>query len=247
VVQSYVMRRPIPAEQDDRGAVAVRETVLAARRELQGVHLVGVALGVSLLVVVGVHFLRQHPAAPAAPTRSAIVKVQLAPAPSPARQQHEIPPRNETPNVEARSDTPVTTPERPVERREAMQLVAVAPTVALETPPAQITLAPSSSQARVAASGVASEFQKVLFAHIERYRQYPDAARQQHLKGIVQVQFAMSRNGTVLGVWVKTSSGEASLDREAMDTVRRAQPLPPIPAALPDPLNILLPVEFGTS
>jgi TonB family protein len=45
--------------------------------------------------------------------------------------------------------------------------------------------------------------------------------------------FAMARDGTVLGVWIKTRCGQSILDREAMDTIRRAEPPPPIPATLP--------------
>ena len=55
----------------------------------------------------------------------------------------------------------------------------------------------------------------------------------------------MDRNGIVLGIWIKQSSGYPVLDKEAVATVLRAQPLPAIPAELPDPLNITLPMVFG--
>jgi protein TonB len=90
-------------------------------------------------------------------------------------------------------------------------------------------------------------FEKQLFAHVERYRRYPEAAQRDGLQGVVQVMFAMSRGGRVVGVWLKSSSGYAALDQEALDTVRRAEPLPPIPIELPDQLTILLPVEFSPS
>jgi protein TonB len=57
----------------------------------------------------------------------------------------------------------------------------------------------------------------------------------------------MSRDGTLLGVWVKTSSGQAMLDKEAIDTIRRAQPLPSIPPELPDRLNIHVQLVFDPS
>jgi protein TonB len=90
-------------------------------------------------------------------------------------------------------------------------------------------------------------FEKQLFAHVERYRRYPEAAQRDGLHGVVQVMFAMSRGGRVVGVWLKTSSGYTALDQEAIDTVRRAEPLPPIPIELPDQLTILLPIEFTPS
>ena len=56
--------------------------------------------------------------------------------------------------------------------------------------------------------------------------------------------FSISRDGKVLGAWVKTSSGQAVLDRAAIETIRRAQPLPAIPPALPDPFKIELALGF---
>ncbi len=56
--------------------------------------------------------------------------------------------------------------------------------------------------------------------------------------------FSVSRDGKLLGAWVKTSSGEAVLDQAAIDTLRRAQPLPVIPSALPDPIKIELALGF---
>ena len=65
-----------------------------------------------------------------------------------------------------------------------------------------------------------------------------------HLEGKVDTQFAMARDGKLLGVWVRTSSGQMLLDKEAVETIRRAQPLPPIPPELPDRLNIQVQLEF---
>jgi periplasmic protein TonB len=245
MIRPNALRRSLPAAGNDDAGAMVRRRLAQAPRELQAVHLVGVALGISVLMVVGVHWLRQLSAIPAAPTQCSVVEVHLVPLPSPERKPQETPLRQEMPSLEPRPAPPVVRPERPTDKKPDMtRLVAIAPAVALETPPARIARTPDAPPLRTAAPGVASEFQKILLAHIERYRQYPDAARQRHLKGVVQVLFSMSRSGAVLGVWVKTSSGEAILDREAMDTVRRAQPLPMIPAALPDPLDILLPVAF---
>lgn len=97
-----------------------------------------------------------------------------------------------------------------------------------------------------AGPAAASDFQRRLLAHIETYRRYPDAAKRGRLEGVVELLFAMDRKGLVIGVWIKRSSGFPALDKEAIATVLRAQPLPPIPAELPDPLNITLPVAFGS-
>ena len=54
--------------------------------------------------------------------------------------------------------------------------------------------------------------------------------RQGRLRGEVQVQFVVASNGSVTGVGIGRSSGNAAVDKAGMDTVRRAAPFPPIPA-----------------
>lgn len=92
------------------------------------------------------------------------------------------------------------------------------------------------------ATSTASDFQRQLLTHIEAYRQYPVAARRDQSTGEVEVIFTMNRNGIILGIWIRRSSGYPILDKAAVATVLRAQPLPRIPADLPDPINITLPV-----
>jgi len=54
----------------------------------------------------------------------------------------------------------------------------------------------------------------------------------------------MLRDGTVTDVRIASSSGYSLLDIAAIETIRKAQPLPRIPAELPESLNILVPVAF---
>jgi protein TonB len=84
-----------------------------------------------------------------------------------------------------------------------------------------------------------------LLSHIARFRRYPEDARRQGVKGVVTVLFAMHRDGSVSGVWVRTTSGNLELDTAAIDTIHRAAPLPAIPSELPDNLNVLIPVAFN--
>jgi protein TonB len=92
-------------------------------------------------------------------------------------------------------------------------------------------------------SDVADAFERALLEHIEPYRRYPSDAM--GASGTVELMFTMDRGGVITGVWIRQSSGSAALDREAVATVLRAQPLPQIPPELPDPLNITLPVSFS--
>jgi len=90
-----------------------------------------------------------------------------------------------------------------------------------------------------------ARFQQTLFRRIALFRQYPASAREAKIQGTVGVAFTMRRDGKVLNVWVGTSSGTAALDQEAIDMVRRAEPLPQVPSELPAPVSINLPVVFA--
>jgi protein TonB len=117
---------------------------------------------------------------------------------------------------------------------------------------------PSASPSEIAEAGPAGQaalqapdgkdveiYQETLLNYIERYRGYPDAARRNHVEGVVMLRFAMDRQGHVLEAWVDQSSGFTALDTEAVATVWRAQPLPVIPASLPGRLSVVLPVSFS--
>ncbi len=89
-----------------------------------------------------------------------------------------------------------------------------------------------------------SSYETLLRAYLRPYFVYPDAARPERLGGIVQLHLVVGRNGQVLSEWVQGSSGFAVLDASALDLVHRAQPLPPLPAGLPDTLEIALPLQY---
>jgi periplasmic protein TonB len=94
-------------------------------------------------------------------------------------------------------------------------------------------------------SDLASDFQRRLLSRIQPFLKYPEEALAAHPEGTVQVLFAMNRDGTVVGAWIKQSSGSAVLDKEAIAAIMQAQPLPAIPQELPAPLNVELPVSFS--
>ena len=83
-----------------------------------------------------------------------------------------------------------------------------------------------------------------LLAHIGRYRQYPAEARRGHQQGTSWVRFLLDREGRVLRLTVERGSGHDLLDREAAAAVRRAEPLPRIPAGLPAQIDITVPIDF---
>jgi protein TonB len=93
----------------------------------------------------------------------------------------------------------------------------------------------------------AIQFQQALLRHVARYQRYPKAARSARLYGSVGTVFSMRRDGTVVGVRITSSSGQQIFDKEAIETIMRAQPLPPIPPGLPDPLTVETTLVFEPS
>lgn len=90
--------------------------------------------------------------------------------------------------------------------------------------------------------GLAADYRRRLLAHILAYRRPVDALAGQRVDGAATVRFTLERSGNVLSAEVVSSSGMAALDDEAVATIWRARPMPPIPLGLPDTLSIVLPV-----
>lgn len=69
-----------------------------------------------------------------------------------------------------------------------------------------------------------------LRATVERHREYPLAARRMRLEGTVLVRISIARDGHIVAVHVRQSSGEAVLDNAAMSAVRSVASFPSAPA-----------------
>jgi protein TonB len=83
----------------------------------------------------------------------------------------------------------------------------------------------------------------------ERVRQffyYPPAALAVRRTGLVMVHFTVRRDGRIEGLRISASSGDAGLDKAAMDIIRNAQPLPAITERMhADRVDGELPINFG--
>ena len=78
-------------------------------------------------------------------------------------------------------------------------------------------------------------------------RRVPARARAARQQGTVHLRFRMNRAGSVLSMSVLRNSGFVTLDQAALDTLKRAQPLPTIPKDRPDEIELTIPVEFYLS
>lgn len=95
-------------------------------------------------------------------------------------------------------------------------------------------------------AGDAKSYFVKLMAWLNRHKEYPAMLKKNKIEGTVILQFAINKNGEVLSASIKTSSGNEQLDQAALDMLKKAAPLPPIPESLGrDQISIAVPVEFS--
>lgn len=85
-----------------------------------------------------------------------------------------------------------------------------------------------------------------VLAQLNRFKQYPRAARQARIEGVVMLHFVMDADGKVQSAEIAKSSGRPILDAEALALIQRAQPLPALPADFPTrTLDAVVPIAFS--
>jgi periplasmic protein TonB len=149
--------------------------------------------------------MQQAEAAPQEPPKEEKPVEQVVQPPSP-RQEAEVTLPKDEPKQE----------EKPTESR----------------PPAPETRAPPKTEhvGQFSEAG-AKAYSALVFGHLQRFKRYPLAAHGG--TGTVLVQFVLNRAGDVIESKVTKSTGNGVLDREALETLRRASPFPAFPDAKP--------------
>lgn len=91
-----------------------------------------------------------------------------------------------------------------------------------------------------------ASWQSQVLSHLARFKRYPGDARQRKRAGAAWVRFRLDRDGKLLSSELVTSSGTVLLDREALQVLQRAQPLPVPPASVlhQGTVSVTLPVSF---
>ena len=146
---------------------------------------------------------------------------------------------------------------KPLPTMAAPSVITVPPpefTVRVETPPpvvaqppvtAPVQAAPVTAPQKPAGETRDSYLGRVL-AQLNRFKQYPRAARQARIEGVVMLHFMMDADGKVQASEIAKSSGRPVLDAEALALIKRAQPLPALPADFPTrTLDAVVPIEFS--
>jgi len=136
---------------------------------------------------------------------------------------------------------PITAPIPEVVIRTAAPPPVVAqPPIATPAPVIAPVTAPQ------AASGEGRDsFLARLLAQLNRVKQYPRAARQAHIEGVVMLHFVMDAQGKLLSFDIAKSSGRPVLDNEALALIQRSQ-LPPLPPGFPtSTLDAVVPIQFS--
>jgi periplasmic protein TonB len=136
--------------------------------------------------------------------------------------------------------------EGPIEHKPAP---AVAPAAPVPTAP-QSAPTPAERAAALAVgptprptSAAVASWRRLLVAQLERHKRYPPQARGK--VGEARLEFSIDRTGRVLTSRIVRSSGSEALDQETLALIRRAAPLPPPPAGLPDErLSFVVPIRY---
>jgi periplasmic protein TonB len=96
--------------------------------------------------------------------------------------------------------------------------------------------------------GSARNYISQLMSWLNRFQEYPTAARKNKQEGIVKLQFSINRQGEVLSARIYESSGYPELDQAALAMMAAASPLPAVPDDFypgRNQLPLVIPVEYS--
>lgn len=190
---------------------------------------------------------------PLPPVRNPLLDMAPTPEPPPEVKIEvtiEIPPPEPPPPVDLKPPPkevrkpPPKPPEKVVTRR--VEPSRAPPSPAPVADKAAGAPSPAPAAAPQANPNAAASWKGSLLAHLARHKRYPRAAQSHGDEGVVYLRFTMTRQGSVLSQRVEKPSGHELLDIEAVDLVRRAQPLPAPPPDVPgEVFEFVVPIRFS--
>lgn len=162
---------------------------------------------------------------------------QTAPLPEPEAESKSEPKPKHEPAPE-----PSTAPEPPKPVKKATpKPPAAAPMASGHTAPAART-----RPALIEDESARRDYLAALARQIHRKKYYPKAARLNRQEGRVVVTFVIQGSGLITDIRVTRSSGSATLDKAAVQTLERISPFHAIPGELSmDRWEIAVPIEYS--
>ena len=120
--------------------------------------------------------------------------------------------------------------------KQALTVPKEAPSLKPIEPVVEPALEKTSDQAQTN-GGAALQVQRVSFhsrvmAHLQTFKYYPSRAKRRRMEGVVELEISIGRNGQLLNYTIVKSSQHTVLDQAAIDMLKRAQPLPIVPAEM---------------
>jgi protein TonB len=172
------------------------------------------------------------------------------PRPEPLPQPSAEPPPPVQPAP--RSVAPVISQPRVIEPVVAVPPIQTpsAPSVAVAAPPAVAApLPPVPGPAPAPADALAREltatYSQQISTQIKRHQKYPVVAQRRGWEGTAEVLLRIAPDGRVTNIALGRSTGRDILDKEALEMVRRATPLPQAPQQLRGrELSVTVPIIF---
>ena len=76
------------------------------------------------------------------------------------------------------------------------------------------------------------QYRIAIITAAKRYKKYPRLAMDNNWEGQAEIRMVIAADGSIASISVKTRSGFEVLDQQALEMIRKAKPLAPIPAAL---------------
>lgn len=141
---------------------------------------------------------------------------------TPVVQAVSQPIQSET-QVIARTAQPIETPSPAAMEQPSAAATSAQPAQPINQPAGVQTMPVRSTPAPQRDYGWLAE---TLRDRIEELKRYPPMARMNNWQGKVVLKFVVKEDGTVENLEVVQSSGHTVLDEAAMETIRRASPLP---------------------
>lgn len=135
------------------------------------------------------------------------------------------------------------------DRFEQTSPAPTTPSLGLSAATQASAVAGGEAQASVAAPdpGAVSDYYRRVETHLARFHAYPAALASARPNGVVRVGVIVRRDGRVMDAWIETSSGVVPLDEAALQTLRRAEPLPVLPATLPGAIDLIVPLRYAAN